>query len=824
MAIFPGGGAIFPPPGGDGGPWLGLTQIFVSPSGADNNDGLGWPTAKKTIYEGLWALYNLGGGTIYIAEGSEVGGPVPNQGIRIRKDFMPNAEIPYFFAAEGFVPTGPIRIVGCGQNNGVSAFRNGVCATFQGGGDSAFNPKIWIVGGGGATNTMIVENLRSDLSFNVSGTNVGVDFDRKLDGTVKHMDILNATRTGNTTVYTVDLDATAGIPVTTAERTSNVTTLTINNPGYPWMPWKRTVLVRFSGDVGAGFPAGDYELTASSNAINDNVTWTVSYADPGLDTAPVAVTATLKTHGCITGDLINLATDAEFEDQFQSTQYWVDDATIDTITVTDVFDAEGDADEDDIGTLARQERFYCGTSNVQLDNVAMAVTQGNLNAGPAFNIGHTQAIAPVMRRCWTTGYVGDGTGPRDERRMAGVYVYPGTCPGSGPPCISIFIKDTCGTNGSIFCESSVDSVGVVDVRDTLIETQLILDLGLPALRIDGNDYMSVYTDNVANADADFQDACVVLNNCPPSACIINRSAYVDGSCVGGNPWFVPAVYQTAGRNEPTPWSRRQTAAWADVRIAGKHPAAVRAMGPVAARFQNIIAAPGSWLLRGATLTTGQQAPDGSATAVKVLSVGEYLSIFPDGVTGDTWEAGGKFAICGWINAEESIALGGAELFRVLTSDVTFVETTNGTIRAPYTGSGWQFVSAFLTVDTVSDSTPNIEVEVLFPNTKVMHFWGMTAFYIPPTAVTNDDNDIYELLGTLKHQPRYLAPGMTGTMEAQKFIAHGGLGINSGITKTVGAGSGQLTLTGSGTIYHPVSDDDGSTILGWVALLQATVNP
>ena len=66
--------------------------------------------------------------------------------------------------------------------------------------------------------------------------------------------------------------------------------------------------------------------------------------------------------------------------------------------------------------------------------------------------------------------------------------------------------------------------------------------------------------------------------------------------------------------------------------------------------------------------------------------------------------------------------------------------------------------------------------------------------------------------------------MAGTMEGQKFIADGGIGTNTANTNVAGAGSGELTLTGTGTVYLPVYGRNGSTILGWVALLQATVNP
>lgn len=87
-----------------------------------------------------------------------------------------------------------------------------------------------------------------------------------------------------------------------------------------------------------------------------------------------------------------------------------------------------------------------------------------------------------------------------------------------------------------------------------------------------------------------------------------------------------------------------------------------------------------------------------------------------------------------------------------------------------------------------------------------------------------DNEAHDLELHWKSATDYLAPGMAGTMPAQKFIGHGGFGTNSANSKTVGVGSGQLTLTGSGTVYLPTYAANGTTIIGWTAQLQATVNP
>ena len=56
----------------------------------------------------------------------------------------------------------------------------------------------------------------------------------------------------------------------------------------------------------------------------------------------------------------------------------------------------------------------------------------------------------------------------------------------------------------------------------------------------------------------------------------------------------------------------------------------------------------------------------------------------------------------------------------------------------------------------------------------------------------------------------------------KVLASGGLGIGK-VTKTAGAAPGQLTV-GAVASYEPRYDTDGRTVLGWVPIYSATVNP
>lgn len=803
--------AFFPPRSGPV-EWENLSERYCSPLGSNSKTGKGWNDPKRTIYDAAEDLLNAGGGSLYVAEGCDIGGPVPGQGLLLRSDFLPSRD--YFVPGRGYLPMAPLRIVGCGDKNGGNSFATGIVASF--GSDitnNFFNPFISLVGSL-VMPTIVVENLRAANTRSLIYS-IGVDYICDEDGNFVDTQVANATRTGTTTVLTVTLPA--GLTVTHASRASNVTTLTIPNPGRSFCPWRGGVPVRFTSGSGS-FPSGDYTLNnQTSNPLQNNETWTISYSDPGPDVSQTAISGTVQTHGCRQGTLLMLVSNVP--STFLDTQYRVDSVTVDTITYTDIF-GSGDASEDDIGPIRVQERFYCGTSNVQFKNCSGDVQNiSDSHAGHTFDIGHTQAIRPIIDQCWFSGHVGDGSGPRDERRMAGVYVYPGYTPNAGPACAALTVRNSSGTNGSIFIETDNFGVGVVDVRRTLVESAFV-ELELPALRVDGNEYMSVVGEDIGNADADVDVPTVVLNNVEPSAAHIVRSGIVRGSCVGGDQWQIPATYVATGANSPTPWQRRQVTTWADTRITGKHPGPVRMGAPVTARFQNLIAAPADWSLGvGVTRTIGVEDPfkNNGATRLEVATQA-YSQLRPTGVDGLTWEVGGKYLICGWVNAHGVNDLIPVELFRVRTTGVTFAESATGGIKTPYTGTGWQYVNQFLTIDSVSDSTPSYSVEVIAQSGAVLDLFDITAEYIPPSV---DDNDAYEYLGTALPKPRYLPVGMAGTMAGQKFIAHGGLGTAA--RYVIGGGAGEITLGSDNANAIELFDASGNS-LGVIRLKDFTVNP
>lgn len=808
---------FFPAGGGGSTPWL-ATQMYVSPSGNDNNPGTSWQTPFKHIYNALVALRAAGGGTLFVASGCSVGGPVTGQGIWFRRDRVNITGQPAgFFPAPGFIPLDvPIKIVGCGDSPGVGPFVNPVQTDFDVGvtGGDRLLPRVCVVGMA-QQQPFTMENMQGSTADFI-GNRIGVDYDRKTNGDVALMTVTNGTRTGTSTVLTVTLPT--GLTVTTASRTSNVTTLHIPNPGLPWAP------IRVGGHIKVtstdpNFSSGDKTITAMVGplAASPTLYWEVSYAETAANVAsgPVSGSVVMQSHGCIAGEILDLfSTNAHFT----NAPYKVTSATAETITILDE-QGDGDRNINNIGTCAHQERCYGQTQMVRFTNCANPVASAGFHG---FDIGATQSIVPIIEDCYAGGSADRVT--HDPRIQASVYCYGGSDGASG---LRIYRSNTNGCE--MLHETGASATGYLEVHSLLHEQPSSLST-LPAMRAWGNQFTVVTADDVSNNDgAVVNVADIELTGIPASQAIITRSGPVDGPCMSGDNWRFANVW---GAGLASPWrggpygSGLHVTTWADGRITGKHPGSARSFGVQQPRFANVIEAPSAWGISGGdpVRTLNVSGPDGNSTATRLVSTAQTLTIIHhDAVDGNTWAVGGHFVVCGWVNAHSTVAMLPSVCFEVLATGITWEESGTGTLLIPagYNGTGWQFVSAVGTVATVSDSTPNFIVYVAGQAGGTVDYEGVTAFYIPDT-VAADDAVEYAL--TMKAMPRYLAPGMAGTLESTKLIAHGGLGVSASLAKTVGAGSGQLTLTGTGTTYIPIYAADGTTIQGWIAQLQATVNP
>lgn len=785
--------------------WLQLSKIWASTIGSDSNDGTGETSPVQSVRTGLLKLVALGGGTLYLDDGVTAN-LASSAGIWVRGDT---------FAVPGFVniPSTPIRIVGRGRTQGVGPFLSGPQAKFTGGPGGRNSPDLWVVGP--LNSPFRVEFLQPAFAHQV-GARIGVDYDRNADGTERALTVSSATRSGTATVYTVTLPA--GFPATlgVSDVSGNVT-LTVPNAGLlPWPPFKGGSIVRIAS-TNVNFPSGDYTVKATSNFVTSPIPsiWTLTYNDGGTTRGSQAVAGTtVSTHGCPVGDFIDLSSTSG---NFEGTQYQVTAITATTITVVDVF-GNGNVTNTNIGTLTHQERFAGGTSMFEAYKCGFACDNTDALAGPAWDIGHTAAIAPVLDSCWMAGYVGAGQlTPRDELRMSAALVTPGVTGSLGPGLAGIYARHCRGAGGSINVNAPAN--GIVDVRDFLVETSFQA-LGLPALRVQGTFATEVFGQDIANADS--ANATVIVSGVPPAGVWLERCGTVVGSCIGGDSWQNPGNWKPQGADAiASPWTLDQGTAWADLRSSFKHPGAPRAMGVVGARFANTIVPATSWSLPGSTTrTTGKEAPDGSLTAVQLdAAATAYNQIKANGADGATWTAGGYLVFCGWINSLTPNAFNSDDGIRVVTSDITFQDGLFSMVF-PYFGRGWQFVQMKLKVATVASTTPSYILNFFAAGSTSWQLWGITSFYVPNTFQLND---IAEYMGTLKHQPSYLPKGMSGTMEGGKLIAHGGMGIDTSVPKVAGVSSGQLTV-GAITTYEPRYAADGVTIIGWAALFAATVNP
>lgn len=804
--------------------WL-ANEVYVSPGGSNGSNGkAGSP--KRTIYDGLEKLISLGGGTLNCDSQSDVGGPVSGQGIWLRCDFLPSSG--YFFDAPGFLPlTVPIRIAGRGKDGPAGPFTIAPTTDYNGGGSSQFKPALWLVGCPIPNTAFEMVNMQSswlhqaiigtippELRAGKLGARVYVDFDRELNGDVKQISVTNATRTGTSTVLTVDVDAVTPVTVASGQRAAGVVTLTITNPGYPFAPWtKRGKIKLVSAD--SDFPAGSKTLTAINNWAAGNATWTVTYAEAGADVLPKALTGvTIKSHGCCEGELLWLtSTNVHFASQ----QYYVSSVTDSTVTVFDNF-GDGNSNQNNIGSIAHQERRRVSLINTRFERCSQGIDSSfsPVGATHSWDIGSNLAVLPELINCWGEGSVSGGGLPNyDWRNFSAYFGYGGSGGGEDDGGSSVVLQRFMCNNGGIYAEASPFGATTRLVSSSCLVEQASFSSDLPGILFKGNTFSSVYIADFLNADGDPDKYAVEIQNTPMSAAVVQRSGRVKGAVVGGDNWLVPSAWGS-GSTFKNPWTESQFYVWADGRITGKHPGAARAMGPVAARYRNIVENAVDWTFdAGVTVTPGGGEPgtDGLPSDLIETTTVSNITITDNSTHGTVVAEGGKIVFTCWINSNVSLRDG---LCSISSNQFTVSPMGPG-----YSGTGWQVVQGVSRVGAVSASPPNYFANITLPAGATVSVRDITITYVPDDV---DDNDAYEYAGTIKPQPNYLPVGTCGIPAGQKFCADGGLMTNSANAKTAGVGSGQLTLTGTGTVYLPEYGRDGTTVIGWKAMLQATINP
>lgn len=813
------------PATGGGGPGLGGGQIFVAQNGSDANDGSDWQRAMLTGYAGYRKLVNqYGGGVLNLAGVINWGGPVTKQGMWFRGD---GATVP------GFLPCDNVTFNGYGQSTD-SLFQRPGCAIIVAGATNSDayefrkKPSLWI---SKSQKLMTFNNIRIN-GFPFQPFRAGWDYFRNSDGTVQEITITGATRTSNVTTYTVTLPT--GTAITSLSRTSNVVTASVAQPAgaATFPPYRVGQIVRVNTGGDPDFPDIDVSVATVVAALEDSSDWSFTYIQTGSDHAPKIIAgANVQSHGCGAfgeGEYIDL--DSGSNTDFPATQYRVTGHTVNTITVADPWGGQpnntggtcpASATGTTIGTLCHQERLYASIQRPIFTNVNASIPSSLLYmyaSGPCYDFGAAIAAGPQLYYCQTVGLslpdIGMTVYPRDDDRMSAIFMAPG-----GPLCnagSSIGVYNSSGADGGIRVRTGQNN-GLVDVKNW------VGDIGNstripPAVDVIGNGTMIVDVDYAIQADNDATVPNVRVSNTPPNQIRVRRSGLVDAIGLAGD--MNSAVWASSGAPN-NPWTKGQITDWASLRITGNHPAGRRTMGPLGARYANRLDPISAWSGTGVTVTNGQPAPDGTNTAVKYTGASDKALFLrhsaSDGAT--TFEVGGRVVLAGWFNAASGFNSNfiGATF---VNGQITFAGSGtfgfNGT--ADYFGDGWQYMVIQDKIATLPGGATQVWGVTASALPTDIVLWGMSAFYVPAAI---KDNDYYEFIGTLKHQPIYLPAGFVGTMEGQIMVAHGGLGTAD--RYVTGGGSGQVTIGADNGVAIPIRDELG-VIVGWVPLKAGTINP
>ena len=541
---------IYPEVGDGGpnsGPGLNPLTIYVSPTGSDSNDGLTTSAAVHTGYAGYAKIVAAGGGILHLAEGSDWGGPVTNQGMWIRGD---NATIPGWQAAVPCVITGEGASSVLFSNPGAAGVNAGagLSDTYA----YRKKPGIWI---SKAVTRITVKDIRlNDYLFNP--IRLAMDYHRNSDGSIQNITVTHAARAGGFTVLDVTLPA--GYPISNLSRTSNVVTATVPTPSanQTFPPWKAGQKV-YINSTDVNFSSGQKTLLSVVANLDSSTNWGFTYAETAAN-ATGTNPGNVQSHGCSDGEYLDLdSTDAKFP----ATQYTVASHTYNTITVLDPWGGEldnfGNAmpatdSANNIGTLVHQERVYCATLGTNLDNVTFTMPAGALYglyyAGPGVDSGTQIAIGlQVSGGSQLQGVaLGNGPGdvpfPRDDNRMAALLSSPGSPTNGVEP--ALIVQDSYSVDGGIRVVAGTNGCTVVvnnfigEAASTLVQP--------PAVEVVGNFYSKVYIDYAIVADIDNSLPNVVVTNVPAQNCIVSRCGLVDLQTSFGAPPYPVTVARVIG--------------------------------------------------------------------------------------------------------------------------------------------------------------------------------------------------------------------------------------------------------------------------------------
>ena len=841
-------------------------NVYASPIGSDaHGDGtIGRP--YQTLYKATQTGIDLGGANIYFTDQTEVGGPVDGQGLWLRND---NVQVPgwlnYQFA--------PLTYTGIGNQSGNFPFERPGAAAFLGGGgtdpDHAdfFSPALWLIGEPNEV-SFAMYNAKSWIppAYGVAKpVNVGWDYVRRSDGTLEQLAITQGVRTGASTTYTVDLSTATPYTMLTASRFVGSDSLlyvgvTIQlpsniavSPWYPGSPIRVTTSDPDFPSILDGVVVHSQSDVADSIAPGGIVSLTYRQDGSVLPDQPV-IGGTIRTHGLQAKD--RLSCSIANGDFTSLCTVRVTGSTVDTVTINDVLDYGGDTSfTGAIGTLVKQERArhqMSGASFYTCSFWGRSNPNDDGRFGPTIDQGGTNAHPTRSFDCFFTGFsfptTTDLTHVDQDRVKCAILADAGSSTGSGSTFEAYRSQSI---NGGVRWYNQLVAGNLI-VDDWLQDSGGVSSPSFPVVDIvEGNVFGWQYINRAFNADTTTFGNIHLCGGLDPlrthigmhrrhvqsltgSPPVVAESGYTGGTNLRSALWNDASISPATSKS---PWETGQNIIWTGG-LSTQHRGINRAHGVTNARFKNIFDPLADWetsapLPTGVTVQLGsgsptptpdQLAPDGSDTAITInntsgASQNIVIGLYPHTYTG---AVGDRVFLGAWINVVSGVWTS-PSLYLGHYDDSIFFDGVNQLELGPVVArDGWQWcaVSARVTALVNGGGTQGWYAINFSVSPGVTYLWAPTLIQIPAVIVNQDSA---EYLGTLKHSPLYLPPGMSGTMEGTKLIAHGGLGIASTVPKVAGAGSGQLTV-GAIVTYEPRYAADGTTVIGWAPLYAATVNP
>lgn len=803
-------------------------ERYVSASGNDANLGDDWSRPLKYFKTAWTQLLALGGGTIYVTGDSANPCPIQSNG---KGMYITDPRV-------GATPTNsvlpmPVRVVGVSKVGSVG-FEYVPQAFLSGGADESTleqdDPGLWI--SESIAEPMAFENIRIAGQRN-KPIRLGWDYPRDVStGAIIKQNVTGASRAAGSTVFTVDPYTYNFVRIA---RTTNIVTITPEWTGPVVLQAGMHVFVNYTD---ANFTGGWFTVLGTTRVDgshnDDSFTITSVGSDFVEGTTSGPTIATIQSTLVKALDYITLyATDGD-TGEFPSSQYEVTAINQATITCTDYYGyspRSATASASNIGTYAAQDRLRHTNAKLAFRNVGGTPHNGDASTerfvqGPGLDCAGLEFFRfdDLFVDGFNLAAVSGQYGCRDPgRRAAGRFDCGSSTTGIG-----------FGAFGSWYCaygglRYKCSSASTLIVRFDTVCSDIPVGggfLGLPVFELlNGVNSHCVYIEQVSTVDTSGVLA-VKANLGSPWDCLVCNVVYggIEGPCTV----ICQGVGQIQSGLSHTPNYYKQTGYYGyDRSIAGRHAASARSGSPVSAPIpcKGLVPAdPASWSTTGLTVTTGIRDPWGGTTAVRISnsSGSAKTAAYVGRHFGSTSNPGDIYAAAAFVRGDS----GSGHAFRLDVVD-TGVSYLAETAKMPRVGSGeWECVSAGARLSAgISGSASVCTMETQIADGASIDICCPQAYFLPIADATDvTDDELAEIITHLQPQNDYIDVNCVGTRVGQKFIGFDGFGTNSANKKTVGVGSGQLTLTGTGTVYLPTYDKDGSTIIGWVAQLQATVNP